>query len=71
MEADLANLSIDDEEEGNLVLCEGNPSNEEDDRRYCLVGRALTDCVRGLLLSILEIKDTYSNSFIRLILKGF
>lgn len=31
MEVDLVNLSLEDEEEGNPILCEGNPSSEEED----------------------------------------
>lgn len=45
MEADLANLRLKDEVEGDPIPRVGNPSIEEEDRRFYLVGRALTDCI--------------------------
>lgn len=45
MEADIANLSLEDEEEGDLIPCKGVPSEEKDDQRFYLVRKALTDCI--------------------------
>ncbi|MBA0728208.1 hypothetical protein Golax_001128, partial [Gossypium laxum] len=42
--ADIANLNLEDEEE-ELVLCEKDSSIEDDEHRFCLVGKALIDCV--------------------------
>ncbi|MBA0678151.1 hypothetical protein Goari_019512, partial [Gossypium aridum] len=44
MEANIANLSLEDEEEESIP-CEREPNNDDEDRRFCLVGRALIDCV--------------------------
>lgn len=45
MEADLANLSLEDGEEGDPVPCMGASAFEEEDHKFCLVDKALTDCV--------------------------
>ncbi|MFQ6623990.1 hypothetical protein Gotur_004035 [Gossypium turneri] len=44
MEANIANLSLEDKEEESIP-CEREPNNDDEDRRFCLVGRALIDCV--------------------------
>ncbi|MBA0552143.1 hypothetical protein Golob_022981 [Gossypium lobatum] len=44
MEANIANLSLEGEEEESIP-CEREPKNDDEDRRFCLVGRALIDCV--------------------------
>lgn len=45
MKADLANLRLEDEEEGDSIPCVSDAIEEENNRQYCLVGKALTDCV--------------------------
>ncbi|PPE02531.1 hypothetical protein GOBAR_DD00425 [Gossypium barbadense] len=44
MEAKIVNLNLEDEDE-ELILCKKDSSNEKDEHRLCLVGKALTDCV--------------------------
>ncbi|MBA0723635.1 hypothetical protein Golax_004202, partial [Gossypium laxum] len=44
MEADTTNMSLEDKEEESIP-CEREPNNDDEDRRFCLVGRALTDCI--------------------------
>ncbi|MBA0753260.1 hypothetical protein Gogos_021039 [Gossypium gossypioides] len=43
MNEELANLNLDDEEE-ELILCENDLNDLEDDYRFCLVGKALIEC---------------------------
>ncbi|KAG8496773.1 hypothetical protein CXB51_008000 [Gossypium anomalum] len=85
MEADIANLSLEDEEE-EPIPCEREPNNDDEDRRFCLVGRAFTDCIihfpslkrtiadlwhplRGLIITDLGENDTYFDSSMNWILK--
>ncbi|MBA0761329.1 hypothetical protein Gotri_023996 [Gossypium trilobum] len=44
MEANITNLSLEDEEEESIP-CEREPNNDDEDRWFFLVGRALIDCV--------------------------
>ncbi|KAH1047509.1 hypothetical protein J1N35_038293 [Gossypium stocksii] len=44
MEADIANLNLDDEEEASIP-CEGDLHKEDKDNQFCLVGKVLTNCV--------------------------
>ncbi|KAH1114674.1 hypothetical protein J1N35_008052 [Gossypium stocksii] len=44
MEADIANLSLKEEEEESIPY-EREPNSDDEDLQFCLVGRALTDCV--------------------------
>ncbi|KAG8490450.1 hypothetical protein CXB51_013621 [Gossypium anomalum] len=44
MEANIANMSLKNEEEESIP-CEREPNNDDEDRRFCLVGRILIDCV--------------------------
>ncbi|MBA0628408.1 hypothetical protein Godav_023134 [Gossypium davidsonii] len=44
MEADIANLNLDDQKEA-PIPCEGDLHKEDEDHQFCLVGKALTDCV--------------------------
>ncbi|MBA0723485.1 hypothetical protein Golax_004062, partial [Gossypium laxum] len=42
--ANTTNLNLEDEEE-ELIPCERDPNKEDDEYWFCLVGKALTDCV--------------------------
>ncbi|MBA0849170.1 hypothetical protein Goshw_012449 [Gossypium schwendimanii] len=44
MEAKFVKLNLEDEDE-EVILCKKDSSNEKDEHRLCLVGKALTDCV--------------------------
>lgn len=44
MKEELANLNLDDEEE-ELILCENDLNGLEDDYQFCLVGKALMECM--------------------------
>ncbi|MBA0811319.1 hypothetical protein Gohar_003232, partial [Gossypium harknessii] len=85
MEADTANMSLEDEEEESIP-CEREPNNDDEDHRFCLVGRALTDCaihflslkrtmadlwhpLGGVIITYLGENDTYFESSIKWILK--
>ncbi|MBA0778490.1 hypothetical protein Gotri_006348, partial [Gossypium trilobum] len=44
MEAKTANMSLEDKEEESIP-CEREPNDDDEDRQFRLVGRALTDCI--------------------------
>ncbi|MBA0778230.1 hypothetical protein Gotri_006122 [Gossypium trilobum] len=48
MKEELANLNLDDEEE-ELILCENDLNDLEDDYQFCLVGKALMECMAPIV----------------------
>ncbi|MFQ6651276.1 hypothetical protein Gotur_023690 [Gossypium turneri] len=56
IEAVIANLNMDDEEEA-PIPCEGDLHKEDEDHQFCLVGKALTGCV----IHFLSLKRTLAD----------
>ncbi|MBA0694645.1 hypothetical protein Goari_004923 [Gossypium aridum] len=60
MEANTTNLNLEDEEE-ELIPCERDPNKEDDEYRFCLVGKALMDC-RGTKVYAIQDKNRCKTS---------